>query len=167
MFQTGILMTPELQNAVSLAENAIRLGWLKGDFDEATFNAFRQIIERGTEEVITIKFVLTAYFQLCLWMELSFSNTLRGLSITIPLWISLFKSPVSKGFERTAERYWRNKMFNVSMFCNSCNCEKTPLKKTLRPPMGNNVYNGSTKDLWGFVSQKPYDPFSFLSFSVE
>ena len=58
-------MTPELQNAVSLAENAIRLGWLKGDFDEATFNAFRQIIDRGTE-VITTKFVLTAYFQLCL-----------------------------------------------------------------------------------------------------
>ena len=52
MFQTAILMTPELQSAVSLAENAIRLGWLKGDFDEATFNAFRQIIERGTEEVI-------------------------------------------------------------------------------------------------------------------
>lgn len=66
MLQTGILMTPELQNAVSLAENAIRLGWLKGDFDEATFNAFRQIIDRGTEEVITTKFVLTAYFQLCL-----------------------------------------------------------------------------------------------------
>ena len=66
MFQTGILMTPELQNAVSLAENAIRLGWLKGDFVEATFNAFRQIIDRGTEEVITTKFVLTAYFQLCL-----------------------------------------------------------------------------------------------------
>ena len=82
---TAILMTPELQSAVSLAENAIRLGWLKGDFDEATFNAFRQIIERGTEEVITTKFVLTAYFQLCLLMELSFSNTLRGLSITIPL----------------------------------------------------------------------------------
>lgn len=59
-------MTPELQNAVSLAENAIRLGWLKGDFHEATFNAFRQIIDRGTEEVITTKFVLTAYFQLCL-----------------------------------------------------------------------------------------------------
>ena len=63
---TAILMTPELQSAVSLAENAIRLGWLKGDFDEATFNAFRQIIERGTEEVITTKFVLTDYFQLCL-----------------------------------------------------------------------------------------------------
>lgn len=47
-----ILMTPELQSAVSLAENAIRLGWLKGDFDEATFNAFRQIIERGTEEQV-------------------------------------------------------------------------------------------------------------------
>ena len=55
-------MTPELQNAVSLAENAIRLGWLKGDFDEATFNAFRQIIERGTEEVINTKFVLYCLF---------------------------------------------------------------------------------------------------------
>ena len=48
-------MTPELQSAVSVAENAVRISWIKGELQEATLNAFRQLIENSITEVIQYK----------------------------------------------------------------------------------------------------------------
>ncbi|PFX16105.1 Phosphoinositide 3-kinase adapter protein 1 [Stylophora pistillata] len=45
-----IRMTPELQSAVSVAENAVRISWIKGELQEATLNAFRQLIENSITE---------------------------------------------------------------------------------------------------------------------
>ena len=54
-------MTPELQSAISVAENAVSESWLKGELGEEALNAFRQLIENGTTEVVLTNVYLLPY----------------------------------------------------------------------------------------------------------